>query len=123
MKIQHPFFNKHSFISLAVIANPMIYIDLILEYAFSEQHKDSSQQKTLVTVATAGNNLSCLDIIDNRLEGHSVNIWRRISKRLDIKYQIKTSNNYNEAIIMVANGDIGIVTSFHDITPERLQKN
>lgn len=108
--------------SLAIIAYPIISICLTLEPAFSAQNKDSSQQKALITVATVDNNLPCSDMIDSHFEGYSIDIWRRISERLNINYQILASKSYDEAVTMAANGDVDIVTSCHDITPERLQK-
>ena len=73
-------------------------------------------------MGTVDNNLPCSDKIDNHFEGYAIDIWRRISERLNIDYQMVTFPSYDTAVTMAAKGHVDIVTSCHDITPERLHR-
>ena len=116
-----PFGKKH-FPSLAVIAFPIIALILISQPTYSQQRfKNKYQQNSPIIVGTVDNNLPCSDKIDDHLEGYSIDVWRRIRERLNIDYRVVTSKTYDEAVAMAANNKVDIVTSCHDITPERLQ--
>ena len=115
-------FGKKYFPSLAVIAFPIIALILISQPTYSQQRfKNKYQQNSPIIVGTVDNNLPCSDKIDDHLEGYSIDVWRRIRERLNIDYRVVTSKTYDEAVAMAANNKVDIVTSCHDITPERLQ--
>jgi ABC-type amino acid transport substrate-binding protein len=115
-------FGKKYFPSLAVIAFPIIALILISQPTYSQQRfKNKYQQNSPIIVGTVDNNLPCSDKIDDHLEGYSIDAWRRIRERLNIDYRVVTSKTYDEAVAMAANNKVDIVTSCHDITPERLQ--
>ena len=115
-------FSKKYFPSLAVIAFPIIALILISQPTYSQQRfKNKYQQNSPIIVGTVDNNLPCSDKIDDHLEGYSIDVWRRIRERLNIDYRVVTAKTYDEAVAMAANNKVDIVTSCHDITPERLQ--
>ncbi|NKB73213.1 MAG: transporter substrate-binding domain-containing protein [Synechococcus sp. s2_metabat2_7] len=122
MRRKHVSLKKKALTSLAVVALPISALFLIGHPSLSQQQETNQSQKNAsITVGTVDNNLPCSDKIDEHFEGYSIDIWRRISERLNIEYQIVTSKSYDEAVMMAANGKVDIVTSCHDITPERLQ--
>lgn len=115
-------FDKKNFTSLAIITFPIIALFLICQPTHSQkQFKNKPQQNAPIIVGTVDNNLPCSDKIDDQLEGYSIDVWRRISERINIDYRIITAKTYDEAVMMAAKGKVDIVTSCHDITPERLQ--
>ena len=115
-------FDKKNFTSLAIITFPVIALFLICQPTHSQkQFKNKPQQNAPIIVGTVDNNLPCSDKIDDQLEGYSIDVWRRISERINIDYRIITAKTYDEAVMMAAKGKVDIVTSCHDITPERLQ--
>lgn len=115
-------FDKKNFTSLAIITFPIIALFLICQPTHSQkQFKNKPQQNAPIIVGTVDNNLPCSDKIDDQLEGYSIDVWRRISERINIDYRIIIAKTYDEAVMMAAKGKVDIVTSCHDITPERLQ--
>lgn len=115
-------FDKKNFTSLAIITFPIIALFLICQPTHSQkQFKNKPQQNAPIIVGTVDNNLPCSDKINDQLEGYSIDVWRRISERINIDYRIITAKTYDEAVMMAAKGKVDIVTSCHDITPERLQ--
>ena len=115
-------FDKKNFTSLAIITFPIIALFLTCQPTHSQkQFKNKPQQNAPIIVGTVDNNLPCSDKIDDQLEGYSIDVWRRISERINIDYRIITAKTYDEAVMMAAKGKVDIVTSCHDITPERLQ--
>ena len=74
-----------------------------------------------IKVGTVDDYLPCSDQINQDYEGFSIDIWRRISEKLDIDYSMEAISSFDKAIILAAKGDLDLITSCHEITPERLQ--
>ena len=75
-----------------------------------------------IIVRTVDNNLPCSGKIDDHLKGYLIDVWRRISERLNIDYCLVTPKTYDEAVTIATNSKVDIVTSCHDITPKHLQR-
>ena len=74
-----------------------------------------------IKVGTVDDYLPCSDQINQDYEGVSIDIWRRISEKLDISYSMEAISSFDKAIILAAKGELDLITSCHEITPERLQ--
>ena len=74
-----------------------------------------------IRVGTVDDYLPCSDQINQHFEGLSIDIWRRISERLNIGYTIEPIPSFDQAITRAANGEFDLIASCHEITPERLQ--
>ena len=75
----------------------------------------------VIKVGTIDDYLPCSDQINQHFEGLSIDIWRRISERLNISYTIKAISSFDQAVTLAANGEFDLIASCHEITPERLQ--
>ena len=76
---------------------------------------------SIVKVGTVDDYLPCSDQIDQHFEGLSIDIWRRISERLNISYTMQPISSFDQAVALAANGEFDLIASCHEITPERLQ--
>ena len=74
-----------------------------------------------IKIGTVDDYLPCSDLINQHFEGLSIDLWRRISERLNITYTIQAIPSFDQAITRAANGDFDLITSCHEITPERLK--
>ena len=75
----------------------------------------------IIKIGTVDDYLPCSDLINQHFEGLSIDLWRRISERLNITYTIQAIPSFDQAITRAANGDFDLITSCHEITPERLK--
>ena len=80
-----------------------------------------SWTEDVIKVGTVDDYLPCSDQINQHFEGLSIDLWRRISERLNINYTIQTISSFDQAVTRAANGEFDLITSCHEITPERLQ--
>ena len=76
---------------------------------------------SIVKVGTVDDYLPCSDQINKHFEGLSIDIWRRISERLNISYTMQPISSFDQAVALAANGEFDLIASCHEITPERLQ--
>lgn len=81
----------------------------------------TSWRNDIIKVGTVDDYLPCSDQIDQHFEGLSIDIWRRISERLNVSYTIKAISSFDQAVTLAANGEFDLIASCHEITPERLQ--
>ena len=81
----------------------------------------TSWRDDIIKVGTVDDYLPCSDQIDQHFEGLSIDIWRRISERLNASYTIKAISSFDQAVTLAANGEFDLIASCHEITPERLQ--
>ena len=72
-------------------------------------------------IGTVDDFLPCSHFINQSHEGMAIDIWRRISERLKLKYEISTISSFDEAVSMAAIGKFDVIVSCHEITPERLE--
>ncbi|MCB4411188.1 ABC transporter substrate-binding protein [Synechococcus sp. MU1611] len=80
-----------------------------------------SWEGSIVKVGTVDDYLPCSDQINQHFEGLSIDIWRRISERLNISYTMQPISSFDQAVALAANGEFDLIASCHEITPERLQ--
>ena len=76
---------------------------------------------SIVKVGTVDDYLPCSDQINKHFEGLSIDIWRRISERLNISHTMQPISSFDQAVALAANGEFDLIASCHEITPERLQ--
>ena len=86
-------------------------------------HADAAiaEKKEIVKIGTVDDYLPCSDQIDDNFEGLSIDIWRRISERLNLQYTLSAIPSFDEAVNLAAEGQFDIIASCHEVTPERLK--
>jgi len=75
----------------------------------------------VVKVGTVDNYLPCSDQINQNFEGLSIDLWRRVGERLNVNYTMQSIPSFDRAVTLAANGNFDLITSCHEITPERLK--
>ena len=98
-----------------------LLICLILSVACIQLPLKSNELRKL-KVGTVDNYLPCSDKVNNSFKGLSLDLWRIISERNKINYEIQSIETFNEAVDNAANGTFDIIVSCHKITSDRLKK-
>ena len=96
-------------------------VSAIITGATAIANETPSWEGSIVKVGTVDDYLPCSDQIDQHFEGLSIDIWRRISERLNISYTMQPISSFAQAVALAANGDFDMIATCHEITPERLQ--
>lgn len=111
---------KHTLLSLnlSVIA---IALSTTISAAKATTNQEPSWNGETIKVGTIDNYLPCSDRINQHYEGFSIDLWRRISERLNLTYTIQPIASFDQAITLAAQGEFDVIASCHEITPERLQ--
>ena len=81
-----------------------------------------AEKNEIVKIGTVDDYLPCSDQIDDNFEGLSIDIWRRISERLNLQYTLSAIPSFDEAVNLAAEGKFDIIASCHEVTPERLKR-
>ena len=96
-------------------------VSAIITGATAIANETPSWEGSIIKVGTVDDYLPCSDQIDQHFEGLSIDIWRRISERLNISYTMQPISSFDQAVALAANGEFDLIASCHEITPERLQ--
>ena len=73
-------------------------------------------------VGIVDNYLPCSDTTANGFEGFSIEIWRRVSERLNQPYSLVSLPSFSAAVDRAADGSVDLVASCHRITAARVQR-
>ena len=106
---------KHTFLglNLSVIA---IALSTTISAAKATTNQEPSWNGETIKVGTIDNYLPCSDQINQHYEGFSIDLWRRISERLNLKYTIQPIASFDQAITLAAQGEFDVIASCHEIT-------
>lgn len=98
-----------------------VSLSVISQGVIAHADETLTKGKEAIKVGTVDDHLPCSDKVNENFEGLSIDVWRRISERLNIQYILTAIPSFDEAVRMAAEGELDLVTSCHEVTPERLK--